>query len=49
LDFRQTTRVKAHEDAAFGAMRETGLPLATFPAACPYTSAQLLDAAWLPA
>ncbi|MFN8493513.1 MAG: DUF29 domain-containing protein [Caldilineaceae bacterium] len=40
--------VEAYEDAAFGAMRETGLPLATFPSQCPYTLAQVVDQVWLP-
>ena len=37
-----------YEDAAFSAMRETGLALESFPAACPYTVAQVLDEEWLP-
>lgn len=40
---------EVYEDAAFSAMRETGLALETFPAACPYGVAQVLDAHWLPA
>ena len=41
--------VDAYEDAGFGAVRETGLPQATFPETCPYTLDQVLDAYWLPA
>lgn len=37
-----------YEDAAFSAMRETGLALETFPAECPYTVMQVLDVDWLP-
>lgn len=39
---------EAYEDAAFGAMRETGLLLTTFPESCPYTLAQVMDHGWLP-
>jgi Domain of unknown function DUF29 len=39
----------AYEDAAFSAMRETGLLLTTFPEQCPYTLAEVLDQTWLPA
>ncbi|MEZ4864398.1 MAG: DUF29 domain-containing protein [Caldilineaceae bacterium] len=38
----------AYEDAAFSAMRETGLALETFPATCPYTVELVLDPQWLP-
>ncbi|RIK38687.1 MAG: DUF29 domain-containing protein [Chloroflexi bacterium] len=38
----------AYDDARFGALRETGLSLPTFPEALPYLPAQLLDDAWLP-
>lgn len=40
---------EVYEDAAFSAMRETGLALESFPAACPYTMEQVLDVHWLPA
>jgi hypothetical protein len=40
--------LEAYEDAAFSAMRETGLPLTLFPAHCPYAPAQVLDQSWLP-
>lgn len=40
--------LEAYEDAAFSAMRETGLPLTTFPAQCPYTPDQVLEQNWLP-
>jgi len=39
---------EAYEDATFSAMRETGLPQATFPETCPYTLAQVLEQDWLP-
>ena len=39
------TLLEAYEDAAFSTMRETGLPLTTFPPTCPYALAQ----DWLPA
>jgi len=39
---------EAYEDATFSAMRETGLPQATFPPSCLYTLAQVLDQDWLP-
>lgn len=35
-------------DAAFSAMRETGLPLTTFPTHCPYAPSQVLEQNWLP-
>jgi len=37
-----------YPDARLDAGDETGLPLATFPAACPWTSAQVLDADFWP-
>jgi len=40
--------VEAYDDAAFGSMRETGLPQATFPQTCPYALGQVLDQGWLP-
>ncbi|MBI3960740.1 MAG: DUF29 domain-containing protein [Chloroflexi bacterium] len=40
--------IEAYDDAAFGAMRETGLPLATFPHTCPFALKQVLDQGWLP-
>lgn len=40
--------LEAYEDAAFSAMRETGLPLTTFPAHCPYAPSQVLEQNWLP-
>lgn len=40
--------LEAYEDAAFSAMRETGLPLTTFPAQCPYSPSQVLEQNWLP-
>jgi hypothetical protein len=40
--------VEAYEDAAFGAMRETGLPQESFPAECPFALAQVLAQDWLP-
>ena len=43
-----TLLAESYEDAAFGAMRETGLPLTSFPPSCPYALAQVLDQAWLP-
>jgi hypothetical protein len=39
---------EVYEDAAFSAMRETGLSLKTFPVDCPYTLPQVLDQTWLP-
>lgn len=39
----------AYEDARYGAVDETGLPLTTFPEACPYLFEQVLDLNWLPA
>ncbi len=39
---------EAYADATFGAMRETGLPQETFPAACPYTLEEVLSMTWLP-
>ncbi len=40
--------IEAYDDAAFGAMRETGLPQATFPQTCPFALKQVLDQGWLP-
>lgn len=40
-----STYVKARRDAAL----ETGLPVATFPATCPYATSQALTDDWLPA
>jgi hypothetical protein len=40
--------LEAYEDAAFSAMRETGLPLTTFPAHCSYAPDQVLAQNWLP-
>ncbi len=40
--------LEAYEDAAFSAMRETGLLQTTFPQTCPYTLAQVLEQDWLP-
>jgi len=39
---------EAYDDATFGAMRETGLPQATFPALCPWTMEEVLGDGWLP-
>lgn len=39
---------EVYDDAAFSAMRETGLLLSTFPDQCPYTLTQVLDQRWLP-
>jgi hypothetical protein len=38
----------AYDDARFGTMRETGLPLSTFPEHSPYPLEQVLQADWLP-
>ncbi len=38
-----------YANARKNAMRETGLPLGTFPETCPFTIDQLLDADYLPA
>jgi hypothetical protein len=38
----------AYPRSRLQASRETGLPLATFPATCPYTAEQLLNDAFLP-
>jgi hypothetical protein len=40
--------LEAYEDAAFSTMRETGLPLTTFPTHCPYAPSQVLEQNWLP-
>jgi hypothetical protein len=40
---------EAYPDARADALDETGLPLQNFPADCPFTVAQVLDAAYLPA
>jgi hypothetical protein len=37
-----------YPNARKNAMRETGLPLATFPETCPFTLDQLLDEGWWP-
>jgi hypothetical protein len=39
----------AYPDALTDALDETGLPLQTFPAECPFTVAQVLDLAYVPA
>ena len=39
---------EAYDDATFGAMRETGLPQATFPALCPWAVEEVLGEGWLP-
>ena len=41
--------VDAYDDARYGASDETGLPISTFPATCPYAFAQVLDQDFLPA
>lgn len=38
----------AFDDAAFGAMRETGLPPESFPERCPYPLERVLEPGWLP-
>lgn len=38
----------AYDDARFSAMRETGLPLETFPATVPHTLEETLAMDWLP-
>lgn len=43
------TVADVYPDAIKKAAIETGLPVATFPAACPWTVAQVLDEDWLPA
>ena len=43
------TIVDAYADAMQLASDETGLPLETFPAQCPYTAEQLLDKLYYPA
>ena len=47
---RQLPEMLAHSypDARLDASEETGIPLATFPPACPWTAAQLLDAEFWP-
>ena len=40
---------EAYDDAAFGAMRETGLAQESFPTACPFTLTEVLARDWLPA
>ncbi len=42
------TIVDAYSDATLEAERETGLPDTTFPAACPWSFEQIIDAAFLP-
>lgn len=39
---------EAYDDATFSAMRETGLPQATFPALCPWAVGEVLGDGWLP-
>ena len=39
---------RAYQDAREDAADETGLPLDTFPATCPYSQAQILDKNFLP-
>jgi hypothetical protein len=39
----------AYPDALADALDETGLPVQTFPAECPFTAAQVLDLAYVPA
>ena len=39
----------AYPDALADALDDTGLPLQTFPADCPFTVAQVLDSAYVPA
>ena len=39
----------AYPDALTDALDDTGLPLQTFPADCPFTVAQVLDLAYVPA
>jgi Domain of unknown function DUF29 len=40
---------EAYPDALADALDDTGLPLQNFPADCPFTVVQVLDAAYLPA
>jgi hypothetical protein len=40
--------VDAYDDARFSAMKETGLPLETFPAESPFEITNALDAEYLP-
>lgn len=39
---------EAYDDATFSAMRETGLPQATFPVVCPWGVGAVLGDGWLP-
>lgn len=39
---------EAYEDAVRGAAKETGLPEGTFPSACPFALAQILDPDFVP-
>lgn len=38
----------AYQDAVFGAVRESGLPQASFPQTCPFALVEALDQGWLP-
>ena len=40
--------LEAYDDATFSAMRETGLPQATFPPLCPFPLTEVLGEGWLP-
>lgn len=46
--FLEEVFAKCYEDAIELASIETGLPAATFPRSCPYTSEQVLEAGFLP-
>lgn len=43
-----TLLTKAYDDATFSAMREMGLPQATFPAVRPRAVGEILGDGWLP-
>jgi Domain of unknown function DUF29 len=45
----QESLAQAYRDAVKEAAIETGLPSRSFPAECPYTTAQILDSDFLPA
>ncbi len=47
-DQADTLVAKAYKGAVLRAAAETGLPLKTFPADCPYTVEGLRDADWVP-
>jgi hypothetical protein len=48
LPYLQQIFAESYTDACDQAADETGLPVGTFPAVCPYTIAQVLDPAFLP-